>query len=288
MNAIVALCAGIGLALFVSGLPPLRRPGLAERVDPYVGPSPSRARASGWWIDLSTKVMPRDRARTLTRLRQAGMRPDVAAFRMQQIIAGFGGVVLVWVVSLGAALTSAVSPVAVLLATVLGFASGWNLRSFLVDRRSRRRAAAIDDGLPTFMDLISIAVIAGESVQTAFERAGQLLGGPLGTEIKATVDDVRAGRPIADSLRSLAERSPSRALARMASSLGTAIELGSPIAETITTQAEDLRERWRTDLLAGAGRREVAMLVPVVFLILPVVVVFALFPGVVALDLLVP
>ncbi|MFN2388126.1 MAG: pilus assembly protein TadB, partial [Actinomycetota bacterium] len=40
-------------------------------------------------------------------------------------------------------------------------------------------------------------------------------------------------------------------------------------------------------LLETAGRREVLMLVPVVFLIMPVVVVFALYPGIVSLDLLV-
>jgi tight adherence protein C len=53
-------------------------------------------------------------------------------------------------------------------------------------------------------------------------------------------------------------------------------------------QADDARDARRRHLLELGGKKEVLMLVPVVFLIMPVVVVFALYPGLVTLDLLVP
>ena len=46
-----------------------------------------------------------------------------------------------------------------------------------------------------------------------------------------------------------------------------------------------MRESARRELMEAGGRKEVAMMLPVVFLILPVTVVFAFFPGFVGLQL---
>ena len=63
-----------------------------------------------------------------------------------------------------------------------------------------------------------------------------------------------------------------------------AIERGSPLASVLHDQARDQRERSLAALMEEGGRREIAMLLPVVFLILPVTVMFALYPGLIALD----
>jgi tight adherence protein C len=46
-----------------------------------------------------------------------------------------------------------------------------------------------------------------------------------------------------------------------------------------------VRESGRRQLLEAGGRKEIAMMVPVVFLVMPVTVVFALFPGFIGLSL---
>ena len=51
----------------------------------------------------------------------------------------------------------------------------------------------------------------------------------------------------------------------------------------LRAQAQDVREEGRRALMETGGRKEVAMMVPVVFLILPVTVVFAVFPRMVVL-----
>jgi tight adherence protein C len=81
---------------------------------------------------------------------------------------------------------------------------------------------------------------------------------------------------------------PEPAVARLVDALCTGIEKGSPLADVLRAQADDGRDLSRRRLLELGGRREVWMLVPVVFLIMPVVVVWALYPGLVSLDLLVP
>jgi tight adherence protein C len=58
-----------------------------------------------------------------------------------------------------------------------------------------------------------------------------------------------------------------------------AVERGTPLAEVLRAQAQDVREEGRRRLMEEGGKKEIAMMIPVVFLILPVTVLFALYPG---------
>ena len=64
-----------------------------------------------------------------------------------------------------------------------------------------------------------------------------------------------------------------------------AVERGTPLAEVLRSQAADVREAGHRSLMETGGRKEIAMMVPVVLLILPVTVLFAVFPGIAALRL---
>ena len=74
-------------------------------------------------------------------------------------------------------------------------------------------------------------------------------------------------------------------MARFVDGIAIAVERGTPLAEVLRAQAVDVREAGKRQLLESAGRREIAMMVPVVFLVLPVTVLFALFPGFYGLQL---
>jgi tight adherence protein C len=77
-------------------------------------------------------------------------------------------------------------------------------------------------------------------------------------------------------------------VARFAQGIAVAVERGTPLADVLHAQAADVREAGRRELIEVAARREVAMMVPVVFLVLPVTVLFAFWPGVVGLSLTAP
>ena len=64
-----------------------------------------------------------------------------------------------------------------------------------------------------------------------------------------------------------------------------AVERGTPLADVLRAQAQDVREAGRRELMETGGRKEIAMMVPVVFLVLPVTVVFAVYPGLAVLSL---
>jgi tight adherence protein C len=81
------------------------------------------------------------------------------------------------------------------------------------------------------------------------------------------------------ALDGLSARTGLPALARFVDGVAVAVERGTPLADVLRAQAVDVREAGKRSLLEAGGRKEIAMMVPVVFLVLPVTVVFALFPG---------
>ena len=91
-----------------------------------------------------------------------------------------------------------------------------------------------------------------------------------------------------NALEGMAARTSLPALSRFVDGMAIAVERGTPLADVLRAQAMDVREQGRRALLEAGGRKEIAMLVPVVFLVLPVTVVFALFPGFYNLSLSVP
>lgn len=153
---------------------------------------------------------------------------------------------------------------------------------------ARRRAEGIDDALPDVAELLACAVSAGESLLPALGRAGRECGGPLASSIGQAVAAVHAGASLDDALRDWAEDSRSEAVRRFTDAVLVARERGTPLAEVLQALAADARARQRRRMVERAGRRDIAMLVPVVFLVLPAVVLVALYPAVVGLRLIVP
>ena len=109
-----------------------------------------------------------------------------------------------------------------------------------------------------------------------------------GTELARVLAQVRTGTPIARAFDELATRSGLAVVSRFAEGIAIAVERGTPLADVLHAQAGDVREAGRRALFESGARREVLMMVPVVFLVLPVVVVFAFWPGLVGLRLVVP
>jgi tight adherence protein C len=71
---------------------------------------------------------------------------------------------------------------------------------------------------------------------------------------------------------------------RVIEHLTATVERGTPIADVLAAQIADAREEAKNRLVESAGRNEVMMLIPLVFLILPVTIAFAVFPGLIAIQ----
>jgi tight adherence protein C len=141
---------------------------------------------------------------------------------------------------------------------------------------------------PTVAELLALAVAAGEGPVAALDRVVTRSGGELSAELGVVLADIRTGSPVTVALDSLARRSGLPVVSRFAEGMAVAIERGTPLADVLHAQATDVREAGRRALIEAGARKEVLMMVPVVFLVLPVTVVFAFWPGVIGLHLVTP
>ena len=128
------------------------------------------------------------------------------------------------------------------------------------------------------------ALSAGEGPVAALERVLRTTRGPLTTQLELTLAESRAGTPLAQALERLAARTEQGAVSRFAEGIAVAVDRGTPLADVLRSQAHDAREAARRELMEVGGRKEITMMFPVVFLILPVTVLFALFPGIALLQ----
>ena len=301
----VGLLAGVGLWAVMLRLPALRRPTLEDRVGPYLRDTP---RPSSLLLDDDPVVSPFPTLERLLRptlrgfgarlervigggasiqdrLDRAGMHRTVEEFRVQQVVWGVGGAgaglaMLLLLLAAGKHL----SAVALLFFVVAGGIAGVLARDVTLGTAVKAREQAMTAEFPTIAELLALAVSAGESPIGALERVARLSQGELAREVRTALADARTGASLVQALDGMARRTGLAPLARFVDGLAVAVERGTPLAEVLRAQATDVREASRRALLDLGGKKEIAMLVPVVFLILPVVVVFALYPGVIGIT----
>jgi tight adherence protein C len=296
----LGLMLAAGVAFVVAGLPMNRRPGLEARLAPYLrdAPRPSRLLAArqgtgaqGQRLSALLAPMLADlgnavervlggAASVRRRLERAGLPPDVEAFRAMQVLwgalgglAGLALVALLWLRGNGSVVTN-------LLLELLAVGAGVIARDQLLSGQARRREALMLQEFPTVAELLALAIGAGEGAIGALERVCRLSRGELSGELRTCLADARAGANLPRALQGLADRTGLPSLARFVDGIVVAVERGTPLADVMRAQAQDAREAGRRAILEEGGKKEIAMMIPVVFLVLPVTVLFAIYPGV--------
>jgi tight adherence protein C len=298
-GVVLGFMGGTGLAVAISRIPILRRHTLEDRVGPYLrDPSrPARSiaepRALTPFPTLERLLRPalRSGARAIgaafggavtarRRLDYAGSALSVEQFRIEQLswaaVGMLGGIVVsLLLLAEGRQRHPAVLGVLVLLAACTGLVA----RDLALTRQVRQRGRRIVAELPTIAELLALSVSAGEGVVGAIDRVARLGRGDLVAELRRALAETRAGAPLSRALDGVAVRTPGPAVGRFIDGIIIALDRGTPLADVLRAQAGDVREAYKRALLEEGGRREIAMMLPVVFLIMPVTVIFALFPG---------
>jgi tight adherence protein C len=307
LTPLAILCGlglGLGLWLLVSLAPRLSRPSLSTRVAPYVTDISSDARNL---LDRRTadplpvfgamlEPIASRAQRLLTtlaggnevvavRLRQAGTMSTVEEFRSRQLVWATAGAIIALVGSLAGSSIQAVPfavPVALVLVAAVG---GFVVRDYLLQRAAQARVQRMTKELPTVLEFLTLSLSAGESILDALRRIGRISRGELAAELSTVSREVSTGLPLADSLERLSGQLRMPPLTRAIEQIIGALERGTPLAEVLRAQAQDARESAKRELLELSGKKEVAMLVPLVFLILPITIAIAIFPGLFVLQL---
>jgi len=294
---------GLGLWAIVSVTPRLSRPRLVDRVAPYVLDVSQGARdlvarrpadplpvlglvfapiVEGLRRGLGVLLGGPDA--TAHRLRQAGSPLTVERFRGRQLFWGTVGAGVGVLAAIAAVRATALPLVAQLGIVVIFAASGVALRDYALQRAARARLARMASELPTVLEFLTLSLSAGEGILDATRRISRISQGELAGELGRAIADVNTGLPFADSLVAVARDLDLPPFTRFVEQVVGALDRGTPIVEVLRAQAQDSRDDAKRQLLELAGKKEVAMLVPLVFLILPITVAFAIFPGILVLQ----
>ena len=305
IGMLLGAVAASGVLLVAMGVPAARRPSLDDRLAPYLRDTPRPSRLLSESVSMTPfptlervlRPVLGDAVRFVERwvgglagvrrrLEQLGGSMSVEQFRTEQVLWGGFGLAAALGFSLLRVLGGApVDPLAVLgLALVLTLGGVLGRDRWLTRQVAQREQRMLEE-FPTVAELLALAVTAGEGPVGALERVHRTCAGELGRELGRALGEARAGASLVQALDGIARRTSLAPLARFVDGVAIAVERGTPLAEVLQAQAVDVREAGKRLLLETAGRREIAMMVPVVFLVLPVTLLFALFPGFYGLSL---
>jgi len=302
IGGILGGLAAAGLVIAVLASPPMRRLTLADRIAPYLTDTANQSRllartGTGTVTAFSRLTAPilRDAVKLLERVAggQSSVRRrldsldspmTVEQFRADQVLWGAIATAAGLAIGLLAVVFGQSNPLSLMLLIAACAVGGVLARDWWLTQDVAKRDADILTEFPVVAEMLALAVTAGEGPVGAIERISRLAQGHLVDQLNAILADTRSGTPFLVALTTLRDRTRLEPLSRFLDGMAVAIERGTPLADVLRAQAADVRALGKRQLLESGGKKEIAMMVPVVFFVLPVTILFALYPGLIAIT----
>lgn len=247
-----------------------------------------RERAARSAHDFYAKADPENVARLRLRLIQAGyMDPGaVGLFFLIRFVtlavAGIGAFVI--------GKTGGGAGTAMNFWTFVGLAAilGYFAPSFILSRRIKARAIEYRNGFPDFMDLMIVCSDAGMSMESGIERVSKELEPTypaLAMNLRLVSIELRAGRSLDGALKSLADRLSLDEVRSFATLLQQSKELGTSLSGALRVFSDEMRHKRMSLAEEKAHALPAKMSVPVTVCILPVVLMVAIIPLIVRMNM---
>ncbi len=150
--------------------------------------------------------------------------------------------------------------------------------------RTEVKQSEINEELVSILQMLSIMVSAGESPMSAMKYVSKRSEGILPSLIKQSFMKYEDGRTLTKTLDFIATATGSSQVRRLTNSIQIAIHRGTPILEVLNNQVLALNKQINFNLMKLSGKSEITLLIPVVFLILPVSISFAIWPSIYGLN----
>ncbi len=230
------------------------KPAFRERLEQAMDP-----------LSKAIPLSPADVSRTRAWLIQAGFRDAIHVnyyFGARLLMAGVGFAAV--------ALVSGFDNI-FLLAGIPGL--GFFLPRFILKRMIKDRQMRIRIGLPDALDLTVICVEAGLALDQALMRVGEDLHHAhpdLSDELHLVTLEMRAGKPRAEALRNLVDRTGVDDIRALVGTLIQTDRFGTSIAQALRVHSDSLRTARRQRAEEQAAKTTIKMVPPlVVFVLLP-------------------
>lgn len=146
------------------------------------------------------------------------------------------------------------------------------------------KQSEINEELVSILQMISIMISSGESPMSAMRYVSKRSDGILPRLIRESLNKYEDGISITQTLDFLATATGSTQVRRLTNSIQIAIHRGTPVLDVLNNQVLALNKQINFNLMKRSGKSEITLLIPVVFLILPVSISFAIWPSLYGLN----
>lgn len=164
--------------------------------------------------------------------------------------------------------------------------SGFLLPTYWLRNKVRSRTTEIFHSLPDILDLLTICVEAGVSIDAALVKVTenpQFKGTPLAEEIKQASREIRAGKLRIDALKDMAERTQVDDVKSFVTMLVQTERFGTSLSLALRVHSDSLRTKRRQTAEEAAAKTSVKMLFPLVIFIFPAILIIILGPALISL-----
>jgi tight adherence protein C len=156
------------------------------------------------------------------------------------------------------------------------------LPNFLLRRKASKRQEEITDALPDALDLLVVCVEAGLGINAALLKITeefQVSSRVLSEEFDVVNREILAGKPRAEALRSLSDRTRVEDVKSLVAMLIQTDKLGTSLAQSLRVHSDSLRTRRRQRAEEAAAKTTTKLILPLVFFLFPALFVVLLGPA---------
>ncbi|HEV7666024.1 MAG TPA: type II secretion system F family protein [Chloroflexota bacterium] len=231
-------------------------------------------------VEFAARAAPSRARRTIAAdLIMAGSRMNPTMFLGIRTLLMFGlpGLAVLYVIGSGGLDTSD--------GLVLALALIWGRRlpTMWLKRRIKSRQRAIDRNLPYSLDLMVACLEGGLSLDATLAKVVEQTDGPLAAEIRKTLQEMALGRPTAEAIRDLGDRTGAPGLKRLTEDIVQSDRMGISIAESLRGLAREARVTRRQHAEELARKAPIKMVPVLIFCVLPALGIITTAPAAILL-----
>ncbi|MCG2585816.1 type II secretion system F family protein [Massilia sp. TS11] len=287
---VVTAVALVAMAVFGSG-------GLRQRLQGFLGKREETQAPSNGWVERVVKAarpfsqlsVPEEgweRSALRTRFMNAGWRDPASTtlyFAAKTLLAlGLPALVVVSAVSL----PRHVPANAFLLLLFFLATTGYYLPNLVLAQRVRRRQAEIFECIPDALDLLTVCVEAGLSLERAMMKVASeidIKSRVLAEELQLVLMEMRAGFSKEKALRNFALRTGVEDIDTLVAMLVQSERFGTSMGESLRVHSDNLRTKRRMLAEEAAAKIALKLMFPLIFFIFPTLLMVLMAPAFLAL-----
>lgn len=159
---------------------------------------------------------------------------------------------------------------------------GYLIPSYWLHARYNDRKQRILHSLPDVLDLMTVCVEAGLSIDAALIKTAenpQFVNDPLAREIRIAMMETRAGKPRIEALKDMAERTTVGEVGSFITMLAQTERFGTSLGQALRVHAESLRTKRKQIAEEAAAKTTIKLIFPLVLFIFPALLVVILGPA---------